>query len=159
MGKVKGQRSKVKGQRGNARLCKNMATSCWQEAGCNRYPVGTCVSHVHGRAKARPYTRARLFAQSEAPREPTITLSLAKQQFLLASLLHLGCLSCIMTAVSITYILQAPEGFGLATSISYPVGALAAVLALAYFMYVKFAPLALEPGLAARGPKPPSQLC
>ena len=64
-----------------------------------------------------------------------------------------------MTAVSITYILQAPEGFGLATSISYPVGALAAVLALAYFMYVKFAPMPIEPGLAASGPKPPSQLC
>ncbi|MBT9154919.1 MAG: hypothetical protein DDT39_01605 [Firmicutes bacterium] len=64
-----------------------------------------------------------------------------------------------MTAVSVTYILQAPEGFRLATSISYPVGAASAVLVFAYFMYVKLAPMALEPGLAASGPKPPSQLC
>ncbi len=64
-----------------------------------------------------------------------------------------------MTAVSVTYILQAPEGFQLATSISYPVGAVAAILALAYFMYAKFAPMALEPALGATGPKPPSQLC
>ena len=40
-----------------------------------------------------------------------------------------------MTAVSITYIMQAPEGFKLATSISYPVGAAAAILALGFFIY------------------------
>jgi carbon starvation protein CstA len=38
-----------------------------------------------------------------------------------------------MTAVSVTYILQAPEGLGLATSISYPAGALVAAGALAAF--------------------------
>ncbi len=42
-----------------------------------------------------------------------------------------------MTAVSITYILQAPEGFKLPTTISYPVGVVAAVLALAIFL-IKF---------------------
>lgn len=39
-----------------------------------------------------------------------------------------------MTAVSITYILMAPEGFKLATAISYPVGIAAAVAALAIFL-------------------------
>ncbi|MGF7056761.1 carbon starvation CstA family protein [Brassicibacter mesophilus] len=42
-----------------------------------------------------------------------------------------------MTAVSITYILQAPEGFKLSTSISYPAGVIVAVAALAVFL-VKF---------------------
>lgn len=42
--------------------------------------------------------------------------------------------AAFMTAVSITYILQAPEGFGLATSISYPVGIIAALAVLAVFM-------------------------
>ncbi|WP_258358760.1 carbon starvation CstA family protein [Moorella sulfitireducens] len=40
-----------------------------------------------------------------------------------------------MTAVSITYILQAPEGLHLATTISYPVGLAAAVLALLAFLW------------------------
>lgn len=40
-----------------------------------------------------------------------------------------------MTAVSITYIMQAPEGFRLATSIAYPVGAAAAILALGFFIF------------------------
>jgi carbon starvation protein CstA len=39
-----------------------------------------------------------------------------------------------MTAVSITYIMMAPEGFKLSSSISYPVGLLAAVGALIYFL-------------------------
>lgn len=39
-----------------------------------------------------------------------------------------------MTAVSITYILVAPEGFKLATSIAYPAGLIAAVGALALFL-------------------------
>ncbi|HHW07815.1 MAG TPA: carbon starvation protein A [Clostridia bacterium] len=39
-----------------------------------------------------------------------------------------------MTAVSITYILQAPEGFQLPTTISYPVGIVAAALAFCWFM-------------------------
>jgi ABC-type transport system involved in cytochrome c biogenesis permease subunit len=39
-----------------------------------------------------------------------------------------------MTAVSITYILVAPEGFKLASSIAYPVGLAAAVGALALFL-------------------------
>jgi carbon starvation protein CstA len=38
-----------------------------------------------------------------------------------------------MTGVSITYILMAPEGFKLATSIAYPIGILAALGALAVF--------------------------
>jgi carbon starvation protein CstA len=45
-----------------------------------------------------------------------------------------------MTAVSVTYIFQAPEGFGLPTSISYPIGIAAAVIALAYF-YLRTRPL------------------
>lgn len=40
-----------------------------------------------------------------------------------------------MTAVSITYILQAPEGLHLSTNISYPVGLTAAFLALAAFLW------------------------
>jgi carbon starvation protein CstA len=40
-----------------------------------------------------------------------------------------------MTAVSITYIMQAPEGFKLASSIAYPVGAIAAVAAMVLFIY------------------------
>ncbi len=40
-----------------------------------------------------------------------------------------------MTAVSITYILVAPEGFQLATSISYPVGIAAAAGALMIFLF------------------------
>ena len=39
-----------------------------------------------------------------------------------------------MSAVSVTYILQAPEGFKLSTAISYPVGAIAAVAAMAFFL-------------------------
>lgn len=38
-----------------------------------------------------------------------------------------------MTAVSVTYILQAPEGFSLSTSISYPVGIIAAIAAFTWF--------------------------
>lgn len=38
-----------------------------------------------------------------------------------------------MTAVSVTYILQAPEGFSLPTSISYPVGIVAAIAAFIWF--------------------------
>ncbi len=41
-----------------------------------------------------------------------------------------------MTAVSITYIMQAPEGFSLSTSIAYPGGIIAAILAVVLF-YVK----------------------
>jgi carbon starvation protein CstA len=40
-----------------------------------------------------------------------------------------------MTAVSITYIFQAPEGFGLDTAISYPVGIVAAIITLGYFLF------------------------
>ncbi len=40
-----------------------------------------------------------------------------------------------MSAVSVTYILQAPEGFKLATSISYPVGIVAALSFLALFLF------------------------
>ncbi|HHW01768.1 MAG TPA: carbon starvation protein A [Thermoanaerobacterales bacterium] len=40
-----------------------------------------------------------------------------------------------MTAVSITYIFQAPEGFGLPTSVSYPVGLIAAAAAFLYFYF------------------------
>ncbi len=39
-----------------------------------------------------------------------------------------------MTAVIVTYILQAPEGFQLSTSISYPVGIGAALITLGWFM-------------------------
>ncbi|MBO8168220.1 MAG: carbon starvation protein A [Thermoanaerobacteraceae bacterium] len=39
-----------------------------------------------------------------------------------------------MTGVSITYILQAPEGLGLSTSISYPVGIVSAIAALVLFL-------------------------
>ncbi|MBU5424865.1 carbon starvation protein A [Tissierella pigra] len=39
-----------------------------------------------------------------------------------------------MTAVSATYLLQAPEGFKLSTTIAYPVGAAIAVLAIAFFL-------------------------
>lgn len=40
-----------------------------------------------------------------------------------------------MTAVSVTYILQAPEGFKLPETISYPVGIIAAAVVLAGFLY------------------------
>lgn len=40
-----------------------------------------------------------------------------------------------MTAVSVTYILQAPEGFKLPQTISYPVGIIAAIIVLAGFLY------------------------
>lgn len=39
-----------------------------------------------------------------------------------------------MTAVTVTYIFQAPEGFRLSTQVSYPVGIIAAVLALGLFL-------------------------
>ncbi|RKD31561.1 carbon starvation CstA family protein [Thermohalobacter berrensis] len=39
-----------------------------------------------------------------------------------------------MTAVSVTYILQAPEGFKLSTSVSYPVGIIVALIALVTFL-------------------------
>lgn len=42
-----------------------------------------------------------------------------------------------MTAVATTYIFQAPEGFGLSTSISYPVGLAAAIFAFALFYFKK----------------------
>ena len=41
-----------------------------------------------------------------------------------------------MTAVSITYIFQAPEGFKLPTTIAYPAGIIAAVAAIVIF-YIK----------------------
>lgn len=41
-----------------------------------------------------------------------------------------------MTAVSVTYILQAPEGFSLATNISYPIGLGVALAALVGFLLV-----------------------
>jgi|GEM_PF-1737065 len=34
--------------------------------------VGTCVSHVRGRAMARPYTGSRLFAQSDGGKRHSI---------------------------------------------------------------------------------------
>ena len=40
-----------------------------------------------------------------------------------------------MSAVCVTYILQAPEGFKLSTSISYPVGIAAAVILLGIFLF------------------------
>ncbi len=40
-----------------------------------------------------------------------------------------------MTAVSVTYILQAQEGFKLPTTISYPVGIIAAAIAFIYFYF------------------------
>lgn len=40
-----------------------------------------------------------------------------------------------MTAVSVTYILQAQEGFKLPTTISYPVGVIAAAIAFIYFYF------------------------
>lgn len=40
-----------------------------------------------------------------------------------------------MTAVITTYILQAPEGFKLSTSISYPVGIVTAVVVFGFFLY------------------------
>lgn len=43
-----------------------------------------------------------------------------------------------MTAVSATYLLQAPEGFSLRPAISYPVGASCAVVLLAVFLFVVF---------------------
>lgn len=39
-----------------------------------------------------------------------------------------------MTAVSATYLLQAPEGFKLSTTIAYPLGAIVAVAAIAFFL-------------------------
>jgi len=42
--------------------------------------------------------------------------------------------AAFMTAVVTTYILQAPEGFSLPTTISYPVGIIAAVAATAAFI-------------------------
>lgn len=45
--------------------------------------------------------------------------------------------AAFMTAVSMTYILQAPEGFGLSTQISYPGGlALTVIVVIAYIRYV-----------------------
>ncbi len=41
----------------------------------------------------------------------------------------------LMTGVSITYIMMAPEGFELSSSIAYPVGAIAAIGTLIYFLY------------------------
>jgi carbon starvation protein CstA len=53
-----------------------------------------------------------------------------------------------MTAVCVTYILIAPEGFKLSTAVSYPAGIIAAILALAAFMVyttkkskIEFAPV------------------
>ncbi len=42
-----------------------------------------------------------------------------------------------MTAVTMTYLLVAPEGFNLATSFAYPAGIVAAMAAFASFLYVK----------------------
>lgn len=39
-----------------------------------------------------------------------------------------------MTAVSATYLLQAPEGFKLSTTIAYPVGAVVAIVAIVFFL-------------------------
>ena len=44
-----------------------------------------------------------------------------------------------MTALSVTYILQAPEGLRLPTSISYPVGIAAAILVLGFFLWKNYA--------------------
>jgi carbon starvation protein CstA len=39
-----------------------------------------------------------------------------------------------MTAVSITYLMQAPEGFKLPTTIAYPIGLIAAIAAIGFFL-------------------------
>ncbi|MBS3872351.1 MAG: carbon starvation protein A [Dethiobacter sp.] len=46
-----------------------------------------------------------------------------------------------MAAVTFTYILQAPEGLRLATSISYPVGLAGAALCLGVFLFYKHVPI------------------
>ena len=43
-----------------------------------------------------------------------------------------------MTAVSVTYIMVAPEGFRLSTAVSYPTGIIAAVLCFVLFWYKTF---------------------
>ena len=51
-----------------------------------------------------------------------------------------------MTAVSVTYILQAPEGFKLATAVSYPVGAVAALACFVMFLMHKGTPIVQSKG-------------
>ena len=46
--------------------------------------------------------------------------------------------AAFMTAVSVTYIMVAPEGFRLSTALSYPVGITAAVLLFLFFCYRTF---------------------
>jgi len=62
--------------------------------------------------------------------------------------------AAFMTAVSITYILQAPEGLQLPTSISYPLGLAAACAALLVFLYRVYgrggAPVAAKPKAETR---------
>jgi hypothetical protein len=43
------------------RLCENMDISRWQKAGGDRSLVGTCVSHVRGRAIGTSLHRIRSF--------------------------------------------------------------------------------------------------
>jgi len=45
-----------------------------------------------------------------------------------------------MTAVTVTYILQAPEGFSLSTDISYPVGIIVAIILFAVFVWKAMRP-------------------
>jgi len=45
-----------------------------------------------------------------------------------------------MTAVTVTYILQAPEGFSLSTAISYPVGIIVAIILFAVFVWKAMRP-------------------
>lgn len=52
-----------------------------------------------------------------------------------------------MTAVSMTYILMASEGFSLSASISYPVGIAAAVAAFCFYAFIIFAKSAKGTGL------------
>jgi carbon starvation protein CstA len=47
-----------------------------------------------------------------------------------------------MTAVSVTYILIAPEGFKLSAAISYPVGLAVAIAAIVFFLIKANKPLA-----------------
>jgi len=54
-----------------------------------------------------------------------------------------------MTAVTVTYILQAPEGLKLATSVSYPVGIVAALACLVMFMVYKHTPISASKGKTA----------
>ena len=56
-----------------------------------------------------------------------------------------------MTAVCTTYILMAPEGLGLSSALAYPVGAVASLMVLGWFLLMAMRKAKGQSAISVRG--------